>query len=85
MQIIRGKKMFNLFNKVAKSFPLKHYLSNYQWYRKWYGGRWEKHYIEICASSMWLDMKPPKVWPDYIQPCSRGTPEIEDYTQKSPD
>jgi hypothetical protein len=51
----------------------------FQWYRRWYGGRWEYHYIDLCKSSMWLDMRPDRKWPDYRQPCSVGTPVIEDY------
>lgn len=57
-------------------------FSRWQWYRRWYGGRWEYHFIDICHSSMWLDMAPNKHWPDYREPCSHGTPTIEDYPYK---
>ena len=57
----------------------KYWLSDYQWYRKWYGGRWEYHDITICHAQMWLEMRQDKCWPEYIQPCSLGVPIIEDY------
>ena len=66
-------------SKLFRSKFFRCSLSQYQWYRKFYGGRWEYHYIGICNSAMWLEMKPPRVWPDYVQPCSHGTPTIEDW------
>jgi len=68
--------------KLFRAFPFRHWLARFQWYRRWYGGRWEYHYIEICASFMWLDCTPPRIWPAYRQPCSRGTPLIEDWPEK---
>jgi len=68
-----------MLNKLFRRFFFKHWLCKYQWYRKWYGGRWEYHFIHICCGSMWLDMTPPRVWPDYVQPCSMGAPKIEDW------
>jgi hypothetical protein len=54
-------------------------LSRFKWYRKWYGGRWEYWFIEMCMSAMWLEMKRTHCWPEF-GPCSgRGTPTIEDY------
>lgn len=60
-------------------FWFMHLLCQFRWYRRWYGGRWEYHYIEICHSDMWLDMTPPRCWPVWRQPCSFGTPTVEDY------
>lgn len=59
---------------------------HFQWYRRWYGGRWEQHWIDICGAYIWLEMRPdPKYqWPAYRQPCSYGTPLIEDYPVKDP-
>ncbi len=57
----------------------KVWLSGFGWYRRWYGGRWERHYIDITHSWIWLDMRPDRKWPEYRQACSHGTPEIEDY------
>lgn len=54
-------------------------LSRFQWYRRWYGGRWERHFIDACLAFIWLPMTPPRIWPAYRQPCSIGTPTIEDY------
>ncbi len=57
-------------------------LGRFQWYRRWCGGRWECHWIEICGGFIWLDMRPDCKWPEWRQPCSRGTPTIEDYPVK---
>jgi hypothetical protein len=68
--------------KIFRAFVFKHFLGQrFQWYRRWYGGRWERHWIDICGSFIWLDMStnPARQWPAYRQPCSRGTPEIEDW------
>ena len=65
--------------KLFRSFTFKHYLSKYRFYRRWYGGRWEKHFIDICGCYIWLDMKRPNVWPEYRQPCSVWLEELEDY------
>lgn len=55
------------------------HLSRFQWYRKWYGGRWEYWFVEMCMSAMWLNMRRTYCWPEH-GPCSgRGTPIIEDY------
>ncbi|WP_431512582.1 hypothetical protein [Variovorax sp. DAIF25] len=68
-----------MLTKLFRSFWFKHSFARFQWYRRWYGGRWERHWIDICGSCMWLDMHPERCWPAYRQPCSFGTPEIEDY------
>lgn len=67
---------------IFTRFVFQHFLGQrFQWYRRWHGGRWELHYIDICASDIWLDMPndPARQWPAYRQPCSRGTPLIEDW------
>ena len=43
----------------------------------------EHHWIDICGNSMWLDMHPERKWPEWRQPCSHGTPTIEDYPVKT--
>ena len=65
--------------KLLMSFWPKYWLCNYQWYRRWFGGRWEYHWIDICCKAMWLDMHRDRCWPEWRQPCSHGTPIIEDY------
>jgi len=55
------------------------FLSEYQWYRKWYGGRWERHWISVCSSAMWINMKPPIVWQEWISPGSFETLKVEDW------
>lgn len=69
---------------LLRKFWFKHLLSRYQCYRRWYGGRWEYHWIDICGGAMWLEMTPPKIWPKYRQPCSVGAPIIEDYPVRRP-
>jgi len=68
-----------MFPNLFRSFWFEYYLKDFQWYRRWYGGRWEYHFIDICGKSMWLSMHPKRKWPDYRQPCSVGTPIVEDY------
>jgi hypothetical protein len=65
-----------------RAFWFQHLLGqHFQWYRRWYGGRWERHAIDICRSYIWLPMSnnPGRQWPAYRQPCSVGAPLIEDY------
>lgn len=69
-------------SRLFRMFWFKHFLGSYQWYRKWYGGRWERHWIDICGAFIWLDVEPDKHWPFYRQPCSFGTPTIEDWPTK---
>ena len=67
-----------------ESSCFKHFLGqHFRWYRRWYGGRWERPWIDICGSFIWLDMHPDRKWPEYRQPCSLGTPEIEDHEQRA--
>jgi hypothetical protein len=72
-----------VMTKVGRSFWVKCWLSRFRWYRKWYGGRWEYHWIDICHGALWLDMTRPRVWPLHRQPCSVGAPLIEDYPDNS--
>lgn len=67
---------------IFRAFIFQCNLSRFRWYRRWYGGRWERHFIDVCMSFIWLPMKRPKVWPEYRQACSVGTPTIEDYPVK---
>ena len=64
---------------LFRSFWFKYWLCRFQWYRRWYGGRWEHHWIDICDCAMWLDMHHDRKWPEWVQPCSSGIPIIEDY------
>jgi len=65
--------------RIFRMFWFKYLGSHFRWYRKWYGGRWELHYIGICHADIWLDMHPDRCWPKYRQPCSYGTPITEQY------
>lgn len=69
--------------RIFRSQCVKAFLCDYRWYRRWFGGRWECHWIDIAHSFIWLDMRPDRKWPEYRQPCSHGTPIIEDYPVKS--
>lgn len=62
---------------MLRSNFIKSFLSGFRWYRRYYGGRWERHWIDICGSDIWLNMHPARKWPEYRQPCSHGTPTIE--------
>ena len=73
--LLEGLEMKRIF----RAFFFRLWLSRWKWYRRWYGGRWEYHWIDVCHSAMWLDMRPDRCWPEWVQPCSRGTPIIEDY------
>lgn len=64
---------------LFRTFWLRHWLCRHQWYRRWYGGRWEFHWIDVCGAAMWLEMTPPNCWPEYRQPCSVGAPIVEDW------
>ena len=65
--------------KLLRSIILRVHLSRFQWYRRLHGGRWERHWIDVCNSYIWLSMHPDRCWPKYRQPCSWGIPVIEDY------
>lgn len=69
--------------RILRSPWIKAFLCDYRWYRRWFGGRWECHWIDITCSFIWLDMRPDCKWPEYRQPCSHGTPTIEDYPVNS--
>lgn len=62
-----------------------HLGQRFQWYRRWFGGRWELHWIDICGAYIWLPMSsdPQRQWPAYRQPCSVGAPIIEDYSSRA--
>lgn len=64
---------------LFRMFWFKFHLSRFRWYRRWYGGRWEYHFIDVCHCHMWLDMHPDRCWPEWRQPCSVGAPIVEDY------
>ena len=70
---------------IFRAFFFQHHLGQrFRWYRRWFGGRWERHWIEICAAYIWLPMAndTARQWPAYRQPCSFGEPVIEDYPSK---
>jgi hypothetical protein len=67
---------------IFRMFWFKHFFGRYRWYRKWYGGRWEYWWIDICQSFLWLDMYSDRCWPAYRQPCGYGEPLIEDWPKR---
>lgn len=73
-------KINNLFIAIIKWSWFKIFLSDYQWYRRAYGGHWELWYIDhpIC-SSMWLDVKQCSVGTSYREPGWRGSPRCENW------
>jgi hypothetical protein len=73
-----------MVRRILMTWPVDYMLSRFQWYRRYIGGRWENHFIDICNARMWFLMDPGMCWPDYEQPCSRGAPIIEDWPKKTP-
>lgn len=54
-------------------------LSNYRWYRRLRGGKWERWYIDAPVhSDMWFRVEDFGHRPGL----ARGTPEQEDYTTR---
>ena len=47
------------------------FLSEYRWFRKWHGGHWERWWIPMCASAIWLNYDKPNLI-GWRQPCSEG-------------
>lgn len=78
------KRVIRLF--AGKSFFrvwfVRTSLDGFAWYRKWYGGRWERHYIEFTHSCIWYARDKGKAWPESTFYGSRGTPLIEIYPYK---
>lgn len=35
-------------------FPLRHWLGQRQWGRRWLGGHWEEWFIDPCNSIFWM-------------------------------
>jgi len=72
--------------KIFRALFFQCRLSGFRWYRRWYGGRWERHFIDICLARVWLPMSsnPARQWPAYLQPCSVGVPLIEDHPSAPP-
>jgi len=64
---------------IFRAFFFSHPLRRFQWYRRWYGGRWERHFIDVCRAHLWLPMHPDRKWPKYRQPCSVGIHIVEDW------
>lgn len=73
-----GKKPMPFWLRVFFKFP----LSKFQWYRKWYGGRWELWYIDECMADIWFHEK--SLYNGQRPMSSRGTPVIEDYNESRP-
>ena len=75
--------MSDILRRLFSAWVFRNFLGQrFRWYRRWFGGRWECHYIDICHNHIWLDMHPDRKWPEWRQPCSFGTPKIEDYPIK---
>lgn len=73
--------MKKLIKAVAKSSFAYSWFGNYQWYRRFVGGRWERWYIDVCRARLWLRI-PTHEADDRWQACSVG-PRVarEDYLE----
>ena len=59
---------------------IRQHFGRFKWYRKWYGGRWEFWYIEMCCADMWLHMPHKRFqYPHHYPHSGRGTPIIEEH------
>ena len=47
------------------------FLTRYQWFRRWVGGRWELWCIPVCNALVWLQIADDQP-DDRYQPCSSG-------------
>jgi hypothetical protein len=71
-----SKAIMDLF----RSSVLRAFLSSFQWYRIWYGGRWEYWQVEdALASFVWFAVGIDECWPAYRPLSSSGTPVIENW------
>lgn len=72
---------------ILKTTLFKAFLSEFRWYRKYHGGKWEKWYLDPCDGWVWIDvrdwfkdtnLRPQACWlgPDFEE---EGAPETEDY------
>lgn len=45
--------------RISKWDPFYMLFSNYQWYRKLFGGEWERTYIEVTGTLEWVPIEYP--------------------------
>ncbi len=62
------------------------WLSEFRWFRRWVGGRWECWVMDWpFTGTKWFLREPfNPVSPENMRPCDlcRGTPTVEDYRKK---
>lgn len=57
---------------------LRIFLSEYRWFRKWYGGKWFQTHVDFpVCSFMWLSVPDDAEPGIYREPLWRGTPNVE--------
>lgn len=73
------EQSYNLLINIAKKPMIDHILSNYQWYRKLKGGRWEQWYIGYHVyETLWLNTEEN----DCALGCTCTRLSVEDYRPK---
>ena len=64
---------------IARRRWIACFLSEYEWFRRLYGGKWMRTHIACPVNScLWLDV-PDDATPAYREGNWRGTPEFQDY------
>lgn len=63
---------------------LEPFLSNFRWFRRLVGGRWERWYVEVCHASIWHYIDEWTYWTYRGSgrarlPCCFGTPTVEEH------
>jgi len=67
--------------RLALAIGCLKYLSHYAWVRRWYGGHWERWYVDFpVCSTMWFPVERCS-YPDGLLafPLLKGSPTCEDY------
>lgn len=54
-------------------------LSNWRWYRRWYGGRWERWWVDCPVCSMCWHTGNLQRYDGRPSPLCRGTPVVEEW------
>lgn len=71
--------MRRLVRRLARLRIAYCFLSEYEWFRRFHGGKWMRSHVDhpVC-SYLWMDV-PDCATPDYREPGWRGRAEFKDY------
>ena len=72
-------KEYPIWKRFLRSGWVACFLCEYEWYRRFYAGKWARVYVEDpCYSVMWLSL-PDAADETYREMNWRGTPEFRKY------